>query len=351
MKSIRILLFFLTAGTIIGCSSQSQNVETQLSSPVSIMDIKPQTIRKFINTSGTVYSVNEAEINSEMEGEYVLQRNPSTGRLFKLGDRVRKGQAVIRLENAEYENNIAIESKELQLELSEQEYEKQESLYEKGGVTLRELRDAEVSMTSARYSYETALIQLEKMKITAPFDGVIVELPFYTQNVTVASGSLMATIMDYSEMYLEVNLPEKNLTEVKAGQEVWITNYNIPEDTINGTVSELSPAVSSETRTFQGKIMIDNPELKLRPGMFVKADIVVTRKDSVIVIPKDVIVSGTRGRTVFIVDRSAARERRIETGIENVDNIEVVSGLNLNDQLVISGYETLRNGSRVSVIR
>lgn len=351
MKSIRILLFLLTIGTIIGCSSQNQNVETQLSSPVSILDIKPQTIRKFINTSGTVYSVNEAIINSEMEGKYVLQRNPATGRFFKLGDRVRRGQVIIRLENTEYENNIAIESKKLQLELSEQEYEKQESLYEKGGVTLRELRDAEVSMTTARYSYETALIQLERMRITSPFDGIIVELPFYTQNVNVASASLMATVMDYSEMYLEVNLPEKNLTEVETGQEVWITNYNIPEDTIIGNVSELSPAVSSETRTFQGKIMIDNPELKLRPGMFVKADITVTRKDSVIVIPKDVIVSGTRGRTVFIVDRSAARERRIETGIENAENVEVVSGLNVNDQLVISGYETLRNGSRVNVIR
>ncbi|MBN2480371.1 MAG: efflux RND transporter periplasmic adaptor subunit [Bacteroidales bacterium] len=351
MKPIRTLLFLLTIGTLIGCSSQTQNVETELSSPVSVTDIKPLTIRKFINTSGTVYAINEAIMNSETLGRYNLRTNPATGRPFKLGDQVRKGQVIIRLENEEYENGIAIESKKLQLELSEQEYQKQESLYEKGGVTLRELRDAEVSMTSAKYSYETALIQLEKMNITAPFDGVIVELPFYTQNIAVSSGSLMATIMNYSDMYMGINLPEKNLSEVKIGQEVWITNYNIPDDTIVGTVNELSPVVSSETRTFQGKLLIDNPELKLRPGMFVKADIVVTQKDSVIVIPKDVIISGTRGRTVFVVDRNAARERRIETGIENAEQVEVVSGLTVNDQLVTSGYETLRNGSRVNVVR
>ncbi|MBN1158486.1 MAG: efflux RND transporter periplasmic adaptor subunit [Bacteroidales bacterium] len=351
MKPIRTSLFLLTIATLAGCSSQPQNVETELSSPVSVTDIKPQTIRKFINTSGTVYAVNEATLNSEMEGRYSLRTNPATGRPFRLGDRVRKGQVIIRLENEEYENGIAIESKQLQLELSEQEYQKQESLYEKGGVTLRELRDAEVSMTSARYSYQTALLQLDKMNITAPFDGIVVELPFYTQNVTVSTGSLMSTIMDYSDMYMEINLPEKNLTEVEIGQEVWITNYNIPDDTIVGVVNELSPVVSSETRTFKGKLQIENPALKLRPGMFVKADIVVTKKDSVIVISKDVIISGTRGRTVFVVDRNAARERRIETGIENSEQVEVVSGLSINDQLVTSGYETLRNGSRVNIVR
>ena len=351
MKPIRTILFALTIGTLAGCSSQNQNVETELSSPVEVMDIKPQTIRQFINTSGTVYAINSAILNSETTGLYVLQTNPLTGRQYKLGDRVRKGQVIIRLENPEYENGIAIESKKLSLDIAQQEYDKQAALYEKGGVTLSEMRNAEVSTTNAKYSYETALIQLDKMNVKAPFDGIIVELPFYTQNVTVTSGNLMATVMDYSNMYMEINLPEKNLGLVQVGQPVYITNYNIPDDTIAGTVNELSPVVSSETRTFEGKLMVANPNLKLRPGQFVKADIVVTKKDSVFVIPKDVIVSGTRGKTVFIVDRNAARERRIETGIESTDNIEVTSGLNENDRLVISGYETLRNGSRVNVTR
>ena len=186
----------------------------------------------------------------------------------------------------------------------------------------------------------------EFRRVRAYMNGTLYERVKFMFDMDFAGGDV-----EFKEMYMEINLPEKNLTEVESGQEVLITNYNIPDDTIIGVVSELSPVVSSETRTFQGKLMIDNPELKLRPGMFVKADIVVTRKDSVIVVPKDVIISGTRGRTVFVVDRSAARERRIETGIENVEQVEVVSGLNVNDQLVISGYETLRNGSRVNVIQ
>jgi len=341
----------MTVLVAFGCRSQNQNAETELSVPVSVLEIKPASISKYINTSGTVYAINQATLNSEMAGQYVLQTNPATGRPYKMGDRVTKGQVIIRLEDKEFENGIAIDSKKLQLEISENEYEKQQSLYEKGGVTLREFRDAEVSVTNARYSYETAMLQLEKMSIKAPFAGVIVELPFYTQNTVVSSNMLMATVMDYSDMYMEINLPEKNMTEVKPGQQVIITSYSLPDDTIQGSVSELSPAISSETRTFQGKLVIDNPEMKLRPGMFVKADIVVTRKDSIIVIPKDVILSGNMGKTVFVVDRSAARERRITTGIESNDKIEVVSGLNPNESLVISGYQTLRNGSRVSIVR
>ncbi|HOI50589.1 MAG TPA: efflux transporter periplasmic adaptor subunit, partial [Prolixibacteraceae bacterium] len=111
------------------------------------------------------------------------------------------------------------------------------------------------------------------------------------------------------------------------------------------------PAVSTETRTIKGKILIDNPELKLRPGMFVKADIVVASKDSAIVVPKNIILSSNRGKVIYIVEQSTARERRITTGIENQDQVEVLTGLKRNERLVTKGFETLRNDSKVKVIR
>ena len=82
---------------------------------------------------------------------------------------------------------------------------------------------------------------------------------------------------------------------------IQITNYTLTEDTITGLVSELSPIVSDETRTFAGKLQIENPDLTLRPGMFVKANIITAQKDSAIVISKDVIMSGSRGKYVFVV--------------------------------------------------
>jgi RND family efflux transporter MFP subunit len=218
-------------------------------------------------------------------------------------------------------------------------------------VTLRELRNSEVSATNARYDFENAQVRLSKMSIVAPFGGVIVDLPYFTQGTRITSGQAMVTLMNYEKMYLDINLPEKSISEVQTGQEVIVTNYTIAEDTLKGVVSELSPAVSTETRTFKGKLLIENPDLKLRPGMFVKSDIVVARRDSAIVIPKSIIMSSNRGKVVFVVDQSTARERRITLGIENQDYAEVIAGLKENERLVIKGYETLRNDSKVKVIK
>jgi len=351
MKSIRFILLMAALATIVSCNTRRENEQTDLAVPVSVEDVRPQTIRKYINTTGTAKATQETELSSEMAGKYRLMANPATGRPFKLGDRVKAGQVIIQLEDEEYVNNIAIDAQKLNLEISEQEYEKQKSLYEKGGVTLRELRNSEVQATNARYNYENAQVRLSKMNIVAPFAGVIVDLPYYTPGTRVSSGQPMVSLMSYDKMYLEINLPEKNISEVVTGQEVVVTNYTIAQDTLKGMVNELSPAVSTETRTFKGKILIDNPELKLRPGMFVKADIVVASKDSAIVVPKNIMLSSNRGKVIYIVEQSTARERRITTGIENQDQVEVLTGLKRNERLVTKGFETLRNDSKVKVIR
>jgi membrane fusion protein, multidrug efflux system len=351
MKNIKLLFLAILVATIVSCNNQSSSESSDLAVPVSVENIKLKSIQQFISTTGTAKAVSETELASEIEGEYFLQINPKTGQKFKLGDHVNKGQVIIKLENEEYENGLSMESRKLNLEISQQEYEKQKSLYEKGGVTLRELRNSEVSTIDAQYSYESAQIQMAKMHVTAPFSGVIVDLPYYTEGVRVSSGQSMVKLMSYNKMYVEINLPEKNISEIKLGQEALITNYTLSEDTLIGYVTELSPVISNETRTFAGKLEIDNPELKLRPGMFIKANIITAQKDSVIVIPRDVIMSGSRGKYVFVVERnSTADDRRITTGISNQDEIEVVEGLSANDRLIIKGFETLRDDSKVKVI-
>ncbi len=351
MKYIKFFPIILILAAFAACNNPGQSVSTELAVPISAEDIKLQGIMQFVSTTGTVKATSEVVVNSEMTGDYILQNNPATGRPFKLGDRVNKGQTVVKFENDEYKNNLALDAVKLNLEISDQEYEKQKSLYEKGGVTLRELRNSEVSKTNAKYNYDNALIQLEKMNVTAPFSGIIVELSYYTQGTRVNSGSHLFSLMSYNSMYLNINLPEKNISDVQLNQDVLITNYTIPEDTLIGKVTELSPAISAETRTFTGKVEVRNPELKLRPGMFVKADIITDKKDSAVVIPKDIILTRGRQKYVFIVGRnSAANQRWITTGIENQNSVEVVEGLQVNERLIIKGFETLRDNAKVRII-
>ena len=207
----RTIILLLGLVLVMGCGGPESNVETEVEVPVSVEDIQLKPIEAYLTATGTVQAIKEATLRAEMTGLYRLAVNPRTGKPFMLGDRVDEGELIVRLTDPEYENNVALESKKLNLEVSKNEFEKQQSLHEKGGATLRELRNAELSYINARYSHDNALIQIGKMKTTAPFAGVIVELPYYTPDVRVASNSAMVRIMDYHRLYMETNLPSKEI--------------------------------------------------------------------------------------------------------------------------------------------
>ena len=344
-----ILLIAAATFALTACNKKKQEGSSELASPVSVTEVRKSSISKYNSTSGTAVSDAEVELKTEIAGKYKLQRNPRTGAPYKLGDQVAAGEVIIRLENQEYENDIAIDSKKLSLETAEHEETNLRAIREKGGVTLRELKNAEVAITNAKYSYENAKLNLEKMKIKAPFAGVIVNLPHYTSSVQIASGTSVVSIMNYSKMVMEINLPESAINEVKTGQDVFITHYTLPNDTIRATVSELSPAISAETRTFKGKLLIDNDKMKLRPGMFVKADIVVKKAENAIVIPKEIVMSNRNRKYVYVAEKGFAKTRDIRTGIEDNDNIEVLHGLKPEEQLIVRGYETLRDNSKIKI--
>jgi len=336
---------------LLSCGGQDTGSDTEIAIPVSVEEIRLKPIEEFITTTGTINAIKDAVLKSETSGYYRLAVNPETNRAFALGDFVKKNQVIIYLDNPELENTTKIESQKLNLEISKQEYEKQQSLYKKGGVTYRELKNAEKMYMDAQYAYNNAKIQLSKLKITAPFDGLIVDLPYYTPGTRVDANQKMVRIMDYRKLYMEVNLPGKELGRIKLHQPVRVMNYSLPDDTLHGRISQVSPALDPDTRSFKASIYIDNPDWLLRPGMFVKAEIIVASKDSAVVIPKDVILSMSHGKAVFVVVKGAAQRRYISTGLENPEFVEVTEGLRKDERLVVKGFETLRNRSRVKIIR
>jgi RND family efflux transporter MFP subunit len=348
-KNITLLALLIIAFT--GCRNRDQGLTADVEIPVSAEDLRLKSIEEFVNTTGTAFPKGEIELKSKITASYFLEKNPRTGRLWQLGDIVKTGALIARLEDEEYVNSIKLETNQLNLELMESELRKQESLYEKGGVTLKELKTAGINYENAKTTVINSKLQLEKTRITATIDGVIVDLPYHTQGTQVETGSIIVKIMDYQVMYMDVQLPEKYIAVIKPGQTVKLTNYTIPDDTIIGKITQLSPAINADTRTFKGNISVDNRDYLLRPGMFVKADIITNRKDSVIVIPKSIILSRQRGKTIFIVDRGVAAERIIETGLENVTDVEVTRGLAKNERVVTSGFETLSNRSKVKIIK
>lgn len=347
----RILPLLMLTIIIASCNPEDSSIKTEIKIPVSVVSIKPQSISRFIETTGTVYSFKEGVMKSEISGVYRLQRNPATGRPFALGDPVRAGQVLIRIEDREFENNLQLEGKKLNLDLSDDNLKKKKSLYDKGGVTQTELKNSSIDYVNAKYAYENAQIQSAKMSVIAPFDGVIVELPYHTEGVRVDQGQPLLKIMQFDQLLMDVKLPEKHLPEVTLNQTVQIANYNVAKDTIFGKISQISPVINADTRTFQSVLQIDNRKGLLRPGMFIKAFILSEKRDGTIVIPKETVISRQDGKVVFTVENGIATEKRITTGLESLDVIEVTNGLKVNDRLVVSGFETLRNKSKVSVIQ
>jgi membrane fusion protein, multidrug efflux system len=345
------ILPLLVLIAISSCNPEDSSIKTEIKIPVSVVSIKPQSISRFIETTGTVYSFKEGVMKSELGGIYWLQRNPATGRPFALGDEVRAGQVLIRIQDKEFENNLQLEGKKLNLDLASNNLEKQKSLHDKGGVTQTELKNSSINYVNAKYAYANAEIQQAKMSVIAPFDGVIVELPYHTDGVRIDQGQPLLKIMQYDKLLMDVKLPEKHLPEVTMNQLVQIANYNVAKDTIYGRISQISPVINADTRTFQSVLEIKNDKRLLRPGMFIKAFILSEKRDGTIVIPKEAVISRQDGKVVFTVENGIATEKKITTGLENMEAIEIVSGLKINDRLVISGFETLRNKSKVSVIQ
>jgi membrane fusion protein (multidrug efflux system) len=341
-------MLLLMAGS---CKHPDLEVSTTIEVPVSVTEVGSSSIEEYVSTTGSVYPLKEVTLISEIAGDYHLQTNPATGKPYALGDRVREGATIIKLEDREYYNELRLKSKEVDLEVSRLEYEKQQSLYEKGGATLREMKDAEINLINTQYDVESSQINLEKMSLKAPFSGVIADLPYFTVGTRVASNTELVRVIDYARLYLEANLPEKYFSAIERGYHVHVTSYTTPADTLAGMITQISPSIDPEARTFKCFVEVDNREGILLPGMFVKADLVVNSSENTIVIPKDIILSRNRNQIVYVVDKGVAMERVITTGLQNEDMVEVRMGLLKGESVVNSGFETLRDQSRVKILR
>ncbi len=353
MKQILILSLALITPLMLmtSCKQPDMEVDNTIEVPVGVIEVSTSTIEEFVSTTGSVYPLKEVTLISEVTGEYMLQKNPSTGLPYALGDKVQRGASVIKLEDEEYVNSLRVKSKNVDLEISKLEYEKQQSLYEKGGATLRDLKNAEITLLNTEYDIESNRINLKKMALTAPFTGVIADLPYFTQGTRVATNTEMIKIIDYGKLYLEANLPEKYFKNINRGYKVYVTSYTSVADTLTGVITQISPAIDPDARTFKCFVEVDNREQILLPGMFVKADLVVNSAEEVIVIPRDIIMSRNRMQIVYVVEKGVATERVITTGLQNEESVEVKMGLLEGESIVNSGFETLRNQSRVRILR
>ncbi|MFQ5604763.1 MAG: efflux RND transporter periplasmic adaptor subunit [bacterium] len=331
----------------LACNGGEDKSAADLSMPVVVEKVKLGTIAEFIASTGTLQAQKEERVIAEVPGILHLAQN--NGGLIKAGARVKPDQILAELENPEYLLEIRVESQKLAMTNAQRELAKQEVLFKEGGVTEKELEIARRTALDARLNYETAILKAQKLQLKAPISGILANLPAHAVGTRVPAGFQFCTVMDYENVIVRVNLPNSDMGRIQPGQKVNISNYALQDEIFIGQVVAIDPAIDPQTRTFTVTIQAENRHSKLRPGMFVKTDIVVEEHSHVVIIPKSAMQTRDNRPVVFVVQGVSAELRQVETGIEGREEIEIVSGLAENERLVVKGQETLRDKSKVRV--
>ena len=349
-----VTVWLLPLFLIIGCGTPDPSNRQQqiVEAPVDVEEVRPTSIKKYIPVSGTLSAQQVQKATSLFaDGHYFLKKNPRTGKPFAMGDAIKKGETIIELRSDRYIQELRIGRKKIELEMAQKLYEKQKGLLEKGGITLIDLQKAELSYNDAQYAYNLALQKKQDMFIRARFNGVLAALPFHSQNEKIKNNVELATIMEYSQMYMDFQLSESVLEKIAVGNTVFIIGYSTSHDTVKGVVSEISPIIDDKTGTQKARILVRNKNLGLIPGLFVQAEIQVATKRSVLSLPRTVIRRKGDIALVFVINENKAYPREVSLGIEGKQRVEITSGLEEEEQVVVRGYETLKTGSVVRIER
>lgn len=311
---------------------------------VSATRARTDTWTPAIKAVGSVVAINGIEVANEVPG-VVEQIN------FESGDLVEKGDVLIRL-NADIDE-AALRTRRAEAQLAEQEFKRVSDLLPRRAVSQSQFDEAKANFDAARARVNEAEAQLGKKVIRAPFDGTL-GLRMVDQGEYLATGTPIVEINMLNPIYVDYTLSEKDLPMVARDYSVAATVAAIPNETFEGQVSAINTSVNPETRTVRVRATLDNPEGRLRPGMFAT---VLTRQPEdrpVITVPRTAISYNTYGDFVFLVENNEEGElvvnrRTVQTG-ENRDNrVAVLAGLEEGDQVVAKGLLRLRAGQRVEI--
>lgn len=341
--SLLILPSFLS----LSCESGNDRSAADFAVPVAVEKVHLSPIADFVSATGTIQAQRQEKVIAEVGG--ILHIIKSNGTMTKNGLTVEPRMIIAEIENEEWRLEVRVESQRMAMANAEKELEKQTGLFKEGGVTEKELEIARKSALDARLNYESAKIRAEKLILRAPIPGIITNLQSSFDGTYVPNNFHLCTVTDYKKVVVAAKLPNTDIGRIEIDQKAQITNYALQDETFMGEVVSIDPTIDPQTRTFTVNIVIDNKDSKLRPGMFVKVDIISQFKENAVVIPKDALQTRENRTVVFIVEGVSAEMREVITGIATKEDIEVISGLSEGERLVVKGHETLRDKSKVRV--
>jgi len=298
-----------------------------------------------INAVGSVTAAQGVNVTTELSGIV-------TELAFESGALVAKGDLLLRLDTTTEEAQLR--SLEATAALTKLNVERNRALFAEKTISSEVLETTEAQYKQATADADAVRATIAKKTIRAPFAGRLgirqVNLGEYIE----AGKTIIVSLQALDTVYAEFSLPQQELSQLNPGLRVRLTADTYPGKQFDGILTSLNPDLDPTTRAIRLQATFDNKEHLLRPGMFVRTEVLMPGEEEVLIIPAPAILSAPYGDSVYVITASTnsgggqvVNQQFIRTGRARGDYISVAAGLKPGDKVASSGLFKLRNGSSI----
>lgn len=337
-----LIVLFATVGFVLSKNKKAidaKNVSVDRSNipvAVTVAKVLNQSVTGSLELPATVEPSKKADISTTTSG-IISSLN------IVLGSSVKTGQVIGSVDTRQQQ--ITLNDAKDALAKAQRDYQLNKELFEGNAGTGQSVKDAARSVESARFKLMQLTQQIGDAKIKAPISGIIAtksgEVGEYA-----SPGTIIATVVDIYSLKAVVFVSEKDVYKLKLNQGAAITADVLQGKSFNGKVSFISP-VGDENHNYRVELAVNNPSAVLKAGTYIKINFNLGSESATLQIPKIALVEGTKNPFVYIVSSAKAEVRKITVGREFGENLEVLSGLEEGDEVVVSGQINLTDGSKI----
>lgn len=318
---------------------ESQDSKEKPPVPVEVAEIERGAISSYITASANLVPEDDVKVLSEAEGRIAKLR-------VEEGDHVNAGEELALLIRDEAE--IALNKARLKASNAEMAFTRARETLEQGLISREEYDRLKMEHEVARQEIAEAEWRLSKTSIRAPFAGHVTER-YVNRGQHVRPGDNLFAVADFEPLIAKIYLPEKDVLQLGTGRAVRLTMAADESISFAGRIRQISPVVDTSTGTVKVTIEAIETPAQVRPGAFVTVNIVREQRDKVVRVPRESVIRELRSAHVFVCQGDEAVKRPVTIGLEEGDWIEILSGVEAGEQVIVAGQGGLKPGTKVKV--
>ena len=316
-----------------------QNERGQDATQVVLYQVQEAEFEVVVEALGTA-KANESVLLTAQRTDIVQSIN------FDDGENVKKGQLLLKLNDRE---EIAhLNELDINLQEAKRQLKRITNLAKKSAASEQLLDEQQAKVNAILAQKEVANAQLAELELRAPFAGKL-GIRQVSLGSLVRPGDLITTLDDLHVVKVDFNIAESHLPSVLGGQLIRAKSIAYPGEVFVGKITSIDSRVNPITRSIQIRATIDNKEEKLRPGMLMQIDLQKQMLNT-LVLPEAALLPIEDKQYVYVVVDGIAKFKEVIVGRRKPGIAQIVSGLNVGDQVVVEGALKLRDGSQVTVL-